>query len=74
MEGPTHHHAPHMSPHELDVLQSSFNALQQKFVILMKEKADLLEKIQEHEMVILKLASETDTIGRKSEEDLYRHP
>lgn len=52
-----------MSPQELAVLQTSFNALQEKFVGLMREKADLLDKIQEHEVTILKLSSETETIG-----------
>ena len=30
----------------------------------MREKADLLDKIQEHEVVILRLSSETETIGK----------
>lgn len=52
-----------LSPQQLAEFQTSFNALQQKFVVLMREKADLLEKIEEHEVVIMKLASETDTAG-----------
>ncbi len=54
-----------LSPDKLAEFQTSFNALQQKFVVLMREKADLLEKIEEHELVILKLASEMETVGGK---------
>ena len=57
----THTHM--LSPEKLTEFQTSFNALQQKFVVLMREKADLLEKIEEHELVILKLASEMETVG-----------
>lgn len=56
-------HAHLLSAGQLVQLQTSFDALQHKFVALMREKADLLDKIQEHEVVILKLASETETIG-----------
>ena len=56
-------HAHPLSGRELAELQNSFAALQQRFVTLMREKADLLDKIQEHEVVILKLSSETETIG-----------
>ena len=59
---PGHTHP--MSPGQLVQLQTSFDALQHKFVSLMREKADLLDKVQEHEVVITKLASETETIGK----------
>ena len=52
-----------LSAEELAILQSCFNALKEKFVVLMREKADLLEKIQEDEMIITKLESETEAIG-----------
>ena len=56
-------HAHPLSPQQLSEMQSSFAALQVKFVSLMREKADLLDRIQEHELVIGKLSSETETIG-----------
>ena len=52
-----------VSPELLAALQGSFNALQQKFVTLMAEKAELLDRLQEHEHTILKLSGETETIG-----------
>lgn len=52
-----------MSQDELTSLQNNFNALQQRFVSLMAEKAELVEQFQEQEHTITQLASETETIG-----------
>ncbi len=52
-----------MSADELSHLQHNFNALQAKFVHLVTEKADLLEKLQENEHLIVNLSYETETIG-----------
>lgn len=52
-----------MSQDELTTLQNNFNALQQRFVALMAEKADLLDQFQEQEHTVTQLASETETIG-----------
>ncbi len=52
-----------MSADELSLLQHNFNALQGKFVRLVTEKADLLEKLQENEHLIVELSYETETIG-----------
>ncbi len=54
---------PIMTPDQLSLLQQNFNALQGKFVSLMTEKADLLEKLQENEHLIVQLSHETETIG-----------
>ena len=51
------------SKEQLLQLQSNFRALQRKFISLMSEKAELLERIQEHEHVIVQLSVETETIG-----------
>ena len=64
--GVDHTHSPPLSAEELEVLQNSFNALQGRFVVVMREKADLLDKIQEQEVVIAKLASETEAIGKQT--------
>ncbi len=52
-----------MSADELSHLLHNFNALQGKFVRLVTEKADLLEKLQENEHLIVELSYETETIG-----------
>lgn len=52
-----------MSADELTMLQTNFNALQQKFINLMKEKVDLLDKLQENDHLIVQLSHETETIG-----------
>lgn len=52
-----------MTADQLSRLQQNFNALQGKFVSLMTEKADLLEKLQENEHLIVQLSFETETIG-----------
>lgn len=52
-----------MSADELTLLQHNFGALQQKFVHLVSEKVELLEKLQENEHLIVQLSYETETIG-----------
>ena len=52
-----------LSKEQLLQLQSNFRALQRKFISLMSEKAELLERIQEHEHIIVQLSVETETIG-----------
>ena len=52
-----------LSKEQLLQLQSNFRALQMKFISLMAEKAELLERQQEHEHVIVQLSVETETIG-----------
>lgn len=55
-----------MSADELSLLQHNFSALQAKFVRLMTEKAELLEKLQENEHLIEELSYETETIGEST--------
>ena len=52
-----------LSKEQLLQLQSNFRALQWKFVSLMSEKAALMERLAEHEHVIVQLSVETETIG-----------
>lgn len=54
-----------MSAGDLAVIQTNFNALQQKFVNLMEEKVQLLDKLQENDHLIVQLSHETETIGTK---------
>ena len=56
-----------MSVDELTMLQTNFNALQQKFVNLMKEKVELLDKLQENDHLIVQLSYETETIGMSTQ-------
>lgn len=53
----------HLSPLEVLTLETSFNALKDKFVMTMREKADLLDRIQEDEVIISKLSSKVETSG-----------
>ena len=52
-----------LSQEQLTSLQNNFNALQQRFVALMAEKAEIIDQFQEQEHTIMQLASETETIG-----------
>ncbi len=53
-----------MTADQLSLLQQNFHALQAKFVALMTEKAELVEKLQENEHLIVELSYETETIGK----------
>lgn len=52
-----------LSPVQLAELQTSFNALQMKFVSLMREKADLLDLLDEHKMLLTAAAQQAEAIG-----------
>lgn len=52
-----------MSPLQLAELQSSFNALQMKFVTLMREKADLLDMLEEHKLLLITAVQQAEAMG-----------
>lgn len=53
-----------LSPLQLVELQTSFDALQMKFVTLMREKADLLDMLEEHKLLLVAAAERAEAIGR----------
>ena len=57
-----------MSSEQILQMQSNFRALQWKFISLMSEKAELLDRLQEQEHVIVQLSVETETIGERERE------
>ena len=47
----------------LSAVQANFTALQERYVAVMSEKAELLELVEERELTIGRLSGETETIG-----------
>ena len=52
-----------MSPVQLAQLQASFEALQVKFVSLMRERADLLDLLEEHKLLLVTSAQRVEAMG-----------
>lgn len=53
-----------LSPLQLAELQVSFDALQMKFVTLMREKADLLDMLEEHKLLLVSAAQQAEALGK----------